>query len=132
MSKINVSNIAILEQNQVNKILSLTKQLCSIENAFVYIRNTNTGFLITSEDISIFDSFTSLYNQVVSKGIEITQNNLDQRLSSFKGIPIFNAKNEVIAALCLVHNKSIKLSSFQSDNLQVYTCLLYTSPSPRD
>ena len=120
MSKVNVTNIAISKQNQVNKILSLTKQLCSIQNAFLYLRNDGSDILITTEKRGAFDGFYVLYKQVISRGVEIRKENLDQSLSSFKGIPIFNSKNKVIAALCLVHNKTIQLDSFQSDTLEVY------------
>lgn len=120
MSKVNVTNITISKQNQVNKILSLTKQLCSIENAFLYLRNDGSDILITTEERGAFDGFYVLYKQVISRGVEISKENLDQSLSSFKGIPIFNSKNKVIAALCLVHNNTIELDSFQSDTLEVY------------
>ena len=124
MSDINVSNIASLDQNQVNKILSLTKQLCSIEYAFVYYRNSDTDVLITTEESGSFDGFYILYKQVFSKGIEINKDNLDQSLSSFRGIPIYNAKKEIVAAFCLVNKDAIRLNSFQSDTLQVYLSAL--------
>ena len=124
MSDINVSNIASLDQNQVNKILSLTKQLCSIEYAFVYYRNSDTDVLITTEESGSFDGFYILYKQVFSKGIEINKDNLDQSLSSFRGIPIYNAKKDIVAALCLVNKDAIRLNSFQSDTLQVYLSAL--------
>ena len=124
MSKINVSNIASLDQNQVNKILSLTEQLCSIQNAFIYYRKSDTDVLITTEESGSFDGFYILYKQVFSQGIEINKDNLDQSLSSFKGIPIFNKKKEIIAALCLVNDDKIRLNSFQSDTLQVYLSVL--------
>ncbi|GEM_PF-1974622 len=124
MSNINVSNIASRDQNQVNKILSLTKQLCSIEHAFVYYRNTDADILITTEKTGSFDGFYILYKQVFSKGIEINKDNLDQSLSSFKGIPIYDEKNKVVAALCIVNKDVISLSSFQSDTLQVYASAL--------
>jgi len=124
VSKISVSNITCLDQNQVNKILSLTKQLCSIQSAFIYYRKSKADILITIEESVSFDGFYILYKQVFSKGIEINKDNLDQSLSSFKGIPIYTEREEVVAALCLVDKETIRLNSFQSDTLQLYLSAL--------
>ncbi|OUT70884.1 MAG: hypothetical protein CBB76_05275 [Crocinitomicaceae bacterium TMED16] len=122
MSNIDISNITIKNQDQVIKILSLTKELCSVDNAFVYLRNADSDFLITTEEgaADSLNGFDLLYKQVISKGIEIGKENFDQSLSSFLGIPIYNDKKEVYASLCLVNKESIELSSFQRDSLSLF------------
>lgn len=126
MSNIDISNNTIKNQDQVIKILNLTKQLCSVDYAFVYLRNADSDYLITTEGEATgsLDSFYVLYKQVTSQGIEVCKENLDQSLSHFRGIPIHNSKKEVFAALCLVNKDSIKLNSFQEDALSFYVSSL--------
>jgi hypothetical protein len=122
VSNIAVSNITITNQDQIIKILGLIKELCSVDSAFIYFRNANSDYLVTTEDENSdsLDSFYVLYKQVISHGIEICKENLDQTLSFFKGIPIYNQEKEVFAALCLVKDGVIELNSFQSDSLDIF------------
>lgn len=111
-----------IDQSQVIKILGLTQELCSIQSAFIYLRKDNNDCLITANDSypKAFDNFYVLYKQVLSRGIEIKKDHLDQELSSFIGMPILNARNEVVAALCLVNHVAFELNKFQSENLNLY------------
>ena len=122
MPNIDISNNTIKNQDQVIKILNLTKQLCSVDYAFVYLSDADSDYLITTEGEASgsLDSFYVLYKQVTSQRIEVCKENLDQSLSYFRGIPIYNSKKEVFAALCLVNKDSIKLNSFQEDALSFY------------
>ena len=67
------------------KIMRLTKELCSVRNAFVYFKRENVDRLITTNDSSSkeCDDFHVLYKQVFTKGVEIKKDDLDQKLAFF-------------------------------------------------
>ena len=122
MENINKSNINDIDEVQMVKIMRLTKELCSVRNAFVYFKRENVDRLITTNDSSSkeCDDFHVLYKQVFTKGVEIKKDDLDQKLAFFIGLPVKSLNNEVIASFCLINDAKIELNRFQTETLIAY------------
>ena len=119
----------IKEEENKNKRIFILGML--VHNQYVVDKLKDEGFLIVEEEEILKQKDDLTENDIVIVRAHGTLKKIYNILSE-KRVKVYDSPMNIISYPCF--SISIKVSLICVTNLQVasYTCLLYTSPSPRD